>query len=71
MSSFVNTAGSRHALAEAGLEQKARVLYFPDKRETNESLPVPNRGIVLGAIVSTFLWAALILAARSLWLLLH
>ena len=57
--------------AEKTDSDQASYSSFPDLREEFESLSIPNRGILLGFLASSFLWAALILAARELWLLLR
>ena len=59
------------APAEPGDSEPAGFSPFPDLREEFESLSIPNRGVILGVLASSLLWAALILAAREVWLLLR
>jgi hypothetical protein len=43
----------------------------PTLCEDFESLSIPIRGVVLAVLVSSLLWAIVILAGRGLWLLLR
>jgi hypothetical protein len=63
--------GPSAAPAENTISDRAAFASYPDLGDEFESLSIPNRGIVLGFLASSFLWAALILAARALWLLLR
>ena len=63
--------GPRSVLVEAGNGKEGEVLSFAEHCDGHESLTIPNRGIVLAALLSSILWAALILAAREVWLLLR
>ena len=51
--------------------RQAKLLCFPSVRLTKDGPAISNRGLVLGGILSSALWLALILAARELWLLLR
>jgi hypothetical protein len=70
MSTLIHFAGP-HLASSATPATAPKLLSFPRRCEPHESLPLPNRGIVLGAVLSTFLWAALFLAARQLWVFLR
>jgi hypothetical protein len=71
MSQLIITAVPHSALVEAGHMNAARVLSFPDRRQAQESLLNPCRGIVWGGLISIVLWAAIIFTARELWLFLR
>ena len=75
MYTFESATASHSALHSAPVSapprSEAKLLYFPAEEQAQESLSISNRGIVLGGLLSSALWAALILAARELWLFLR
>jgi hypothetical protein len=71
MSSPITIAGPRPILVKVWYGKVAEVSSFAEQRDAHESMSVPNRGIVLAMLLSSVLWAALILAGREVWLLLH
>ena len=71
MSTLIQFAYPHPASTTTTPAREASILSFPHQSELNDSLTIPSRGILLGALLSTVLWAALILTARELWLLLH
>jgi hypothetical protein len=68
---IVHTFVKSPVFFEAGSEKERRLLHFPDEREDRALITNPNRGIVLATFLSSFFWAALILAARGIWLLMR
>ena len=71
MSELINTASPRLVLVKPWRGNEAGPSSFTSNCDDHESLTIPNRGIVLAALLSSVLWATLILAAREAWLLLH
>jgi hypothetical protein len=71
MSTLIQFAYPHPASTTTTPARKASILSFPHQCELNDRLSIPSRGIVLGTVLSTFLWAALILAAHAVWLLLR
>lgn len=75
MSTFTNSAdsgpsaGSGPVLVETASREKAGASAFPGV--CKDSLTIPSRGIVSGLLASGVLWAAILLAARALGLLLR
>ena len=65
MPKLIVIASPRPVLASAGNRNNAQLLSFAEQAEGHKSLTFPNRGIVLAALLSSLLWAALFLAARE------
>ena len=71
MSELINSAHPRLVLVKPWRGEKAEASSCIRQCNDHESLAIPNRGIILAALLSSALWAALILAARGAWLLLR
>jgi hypothetical protein len=65
---FANTGGPGQESTETANGDQVGASSFPDQCEDFESTSIPNRGIVIGLLVSGLLWAAILFAARTLWL---
>jgi hypothetical protein len=70
MPSSIDNFGPGLVLYDGENGEEAQTSSFPRLREDFESHSVPIRGVVLAVLISGFLWAAVILAGRALWLLL-
>ena len=68
---IVQTFVNSFVLVEAGSGENRRALSFSNQRDDHAIPTNPHRGFVLATLVSSFLWAALILAARGIWLLVR
>jgi hypothetical protein len=71
MSRLINPARPRLVLVKPGYGREADASSFTGQCDDHESLTIPNRGIVLGSLLSGVLWAVLILAAHEVWMFLH
>ena len=71
VTTFTDVVGPHPTLDESANREGANASSFPRLCEEFESLSIPNRGIVLGLFASSLFWAALVLAAGVLRLLLH
>jgi hypothetical protein len=71
MPEFINGVSVALAFQSSEETEVRRAPSATVRSDDFESLSIPNRGIVVAALVSAFLWAGIILGCRELWLLLR
>ena len=71
MARLITMACSRPVPVEAGIGKGVQVLPFAEHCDNQERLKIPNRGIVLAALLSSILWMALILVGHEVWMLVR
>jgi hypothetical protein len=55
---------------EAGRWHEARARYMPARKDAGDPLATA-RGVMAGLLISAFMWIAIIVVVRALFLLLH
>ncbi len=82
---MMSTAGQALALPEAAnwntrrpaarrlvaLRLDARQASLQQPWKIHDTIAIPTRGILMGTLLSSFLWAVLIVGGRALWLYLR
>jgi hypothetical protein len=59
------------ALRPVALRLDARQASLKQPWKIHDTIAIPTRGILMGTLLSSFLWAALIVGGRALWLYLR
>jgi hypothetical protein len=73
---MMSTAGQAMALPEAANWNARRPNYrrdasLPPRLKVHDTITIPTRGILMGTLLSSCLWAGLIICGHALWLYLR
>jgi hypothetical protein len=69
MATFSNPACDGYAAGDVHPSPQTKVQTEADLPRTNEDPLAPARGLMLGALISGFLWIGIIAAIREVWIL--
>jgi hypothetical protein len=68
---MMSTASSAVALPETARWNTSRESSLDHQLKVHDTLSIPTRGIFWGTLMSSCLWAVLIVGGRALWLYLR
>jgi hypothetical protein len=71
MIQMMSTASPAIGLPQSANWNTPREAALDHQLKVQDTLTIPSRGIFWGTLMSSCLWAVLILAAREVWLFLH